>query len=319
MAKYRFKPLLENTQTLFLNCKDYHQTNFTVHYTKSLQPLNKPLLIPIHGWLGSSKSAYVMSASHTMLKHNYDIARINLVDHGETEHANFRLFDPAYIEDIKHGIKRLCEITGHKQIVLLGFSLGANIALRLSASETLKPYIKRTLAVCPTFNPRGTLEAIDENIIYRAYFINKIKNFLHRKISNHPVHAQRLSKALNLKTVDEIIRLLHKEFRTQRTTPHETFSSYLESYAISQEITDAISCPTQIIMSKNDPIVLFKHYTYPQSENIVFQESEYGGHCTFVTNMKLNSWLCPELVSWFVEEKQPKPAVESTSKDYIKT
>ena len=48
----------------------------------------KRLVVLIHGWEGSSKSAYQISAAKTFLDNGFDVLRLNLRDHGDSHHLN---------------------------------------------------------------------------------------------------------------------------------------------------------------------------------------------------------------------------------------
>ena len=51
------------------------------------------VVILLHGWEGSSQSAYQVTTAHYLLNHGYDVLRLNLRDHGESHHLNKEMFN----------------------------------------------------------------------------------------------------------------------------------------------------------------------------------------------------------------------------------
>ena len=57
-----------------------------------LKASNRKLDILLHGWEGSSRSAYIISLAGKLAANGYDVLRLNFRDHGNTHHVNRGLF-----------------------------------------------------------------------------------------------------------------------------------------------------------------------------------------------------------------------------------
>ena len=68
---------------------------------------------------------------------NFDIIRIHPIDHGNTEHLNKDFFRATDIQTLIEAVKSIGNKYPDNEIHLIGFSLGGNIALRISASAEI--------------------------------------------------------------------------------------------------------------------------------------------------------------------------------------
>ena len=71
--------------------------------TKNKKP--PTLVILIHGWEGSSQSAYQVTTAHYLLKQGFDVLRLNMRDHGESHHLNPEAFNSTLITEVGDAIK----------------------------------------------------------------------------------------------------------------------------------------------------------------------------------------------------------------------
>ncbi len=67
----------------------------------------KGLIIMMHGWEGSSSSAYVVAAGKYFFDLGFSVCRLNLRDHGESHHLNEGLFHGALTEETFEAISQL--------------------------------------------------------------------------------------------------------------------------------------------------------------------------------------------------------------------
>jgi predicted alpha/beta-fold hydrolase len=94
----------------------------------SSPPASRGLIVILHGWEGSSSSAYVLAAGAYFYRRGFSVARLNLRDHGESHHLNEGLFHGALLDETCDAVNALALDAGADPVYLMGFSLGANFA-----------------------------------------------------------------------------------------------------------------------------------------------------------------------------------------------
>ncbi|MDG1164704.1 MAG: alpha/beta hydrolase, partial [Porticoccaceae bacterium] len=74
-------------------------------------PGKNSLVILIHGWEGSSQSAYQVTTAKYLLDYGFYVLRLNLRDHGDTQHLNKAIFNSTMTEEVADAIS--CFLAGH--------------------------------------------------------------------------------------------------------------------------------------------------------------------------------------------------------------
>jgi len=241
-----------------------------------------PTVTIIHGWLGSADSSYVLSAATELLAAGFRVARLNLRDHGGTEHLNEELFHSARTREVVDAVRHLARGNGG----VLGFSLGGNFALRV-ARELGVP----TLAVCPAIDPTNTMQAIDSGWVgYRWYFLRKWHRALRAKQQAFPERYD-FEPAYGLRTVAALTDL----FVRHHTEYHDT-DAYLARYTLTGPALSGTRAT--IITAQDDPIIPWRDFgTLPDSIEVV--AAPWGGHCGFVEGRREPSWIDRFAVGFF--------------------
>ena len=239
------------------------------------------MIVP--GWLGNSRSSYVVSAALQLWRQGFNVARINLRDHGDTAHLNSGLFHSALIEEVIELARHLMtdgqpERNDLRHCGLIGYSLGGNFALRLARAI---PELT-TLAICPAIDPYATMRQIESSIIYRNYFIIKWRKLFREKQRHFPTlydfgPAMKLSSVASL--TDYFIKY-HSEF--------DDTASYCAAYDLSDSALTGVSA--HIVAAADDPIIP-AHFYERLPETITVDLIDRGGHGAFLENWQLDSWV----------------------------
>ncbi|WP_439134583.1 YheT family hydrolase [Pseudomaricurvus sp.] len=256
----------------------------------------KSLVIFLHGWEGSSDSAYILSGAKTLFDQGHAIFRLNFRDHGNTHHLNKELFNSTRLTDITGALVDLQQRYPHQHYCLAGFSLGGNFALRTSIAQTEHAYrIDRTVAVCPVICPHDTMNNLSSGFpMYEKYFVRKWKQSLMKKTQHYPEYdyLDQLKRVSNLKEMNE--------FFIPGYTPFNDCDSYFDAYHLREERLGKLITPTTIITSEDDPIVRVNMVPTKQlSEHLSVEVTRYGSHCAFLKNFKMQSWIDDRLASLF--------------------
>ena len=135
--------------------------------------LYKKKVIFFPGWLGHKDSKYLIPLAHLLHTNNFDIIRIHPVDHGNTEHLNKDFFRATDIQTLIEAVKFIGNKYQDSEIHLIGFSLGGNISLRISTSDSID-FLKSTIVLSPVIDPEISMLTMDNT----AWILKKYRIFI---------------------------------------------------------------------------------------------------------------------------------------------
>ena len=87
-------------------------------FSRQANGTGKGTVILIHGWEGSSESAYIVSLGRYLFVQGFSVVRLNLRDHGGTHHLNPGIFYATMIDESHQAVQRIVGMVGD----LSGFS-----------------------------------------------------------------------------------------------------------------------------------------------------------------------------------------------------
>lgn len=244
-----------------------------------------PLVILIHGWLGNSLSGYLLSSAADLFDRGYSVARLHLRDHGNSEHLNAEMFHSARIDEVVDACNWLARVYGDRGLGLVGFSLGGNFALRVTAHTRRTDTLRATIAVCPVIEPGPTMQAIDSGWFgYRFYFVRKWHRALVAKQRAFPQRFS-LSEALSLDRVSSLT-----DYFVEHHTPYLSSQDYFDAYRIDAPCIEAIRTQTHILAAADDPVIPAHTLSnLPANPNVRLEMASHGGHCAFLADYGLRS------------------------------
>ncbi len=235
-----------------------------------------PLVVLLHGWLGGADAIYIKSIAGKLFHAGYAVARLNLRDHGGSEALNEGMFHSARIDEVVDAVRSLCADRPDENCALLGFSLGGNFALRVSARTGLY-----TVACCPVIDPAGAMPAIDNSPIYRRYFVKKWHRSLLAKASAFP-DAYDVDAALRLNTVADLT-----DHFVELYTEYGNSADYFDAYSVDGDRLREANA--KIIAAADDPVIPGNSFAnLPSSIELVM--TDRGGHCGYLANWSFDSW-----------------------------
>ena len=303
MASSRFllpphRVLLDHSKKLIINTSQ--GSKLLAHI--SLHTASRGLIIILHGWEGSSSSAYVLAAAAFFFEKGFSIARLNLRDHGESHHLNEGLFHGALLEETFSAVNTLAIHEENRPVYLLGFSMGANFSLRIAINHSRTPIrnLRHVFAVSPPLDPYKTTLAIDQGPgIYRKYFLKKWKRSLRQKQRLFP-SKYNFTKMLNAKTCMELtenIMIYFPEFTSYR--------DYFKLYTLTDQSFQNLNIPVNIFISADDPVIPPDDYELlHESGFLKIAREKYGGHCGFIDLFPYKRWY-NEIISDLVTQGNP--------------
>ncbi len=294
--KKRAKTLIENSHEHIIECEDGIKLQSFV--ARAAASENAPLAILIHGWEGSHESLYQLSTAHTLYQLGFNVVRLNLRDHGSSHHLNPDLFHSNRIDEVVQAVFQIQQQFSPSKTLLCGFSLGGNFALRVANRATeANIQLNKTIAICPALDPADILIKLETSLsLYIKYFMLKWKRSIRKKQELFP-DLYDLDEDLKTDSMRELTETLVKYYGD-----YETINDYFDGYNICGDRLSHIATPTTVLMSKDDPIIEYKDiYSLPDTEHFTKYLTQYGGHCGYIKDRRLRSWLD----DFIVEQAQP--------------
>jgi uncharacterized protein len=239
-------------------------------------------LIVVHGLEGSSESQYMMGIARNGLAAGMNVVRMNQRNCGGTDHCAPTLYNSSRSADVAAVARNLVERDGIPGFVLIGFSMGGNLVLKLAGEwrSDGPAEFRGVAAVCPAANLAAGADALHEpaNRIYEYYFLLQLfRRFrLKARLFPNDFDASRLRGIRTLRDFDERITAYYCGFAGA--------DDYYDRAAASHVI-DRIARPTLVIHAANDPFISILPETRAKllaNRTITYLETADGGHCSFV-------------------------------------
>lgn len=244
-------------------------------------PAAHPTLIVLHGLEGSSTAHYMRGVAAKGWAAGFNVALLNQRNCGGTEHLAATLYHSGLTTDVDILLRQL-SAEGHGAIVVAGYSLGGNLALKLAGDygATAPASLRGVAAVSPVMDLPRCVDALERrsNVIYQWNFVRNLKARMRRKAEAFP----------GLFSVDPLatIRTV-RQFDEAYTAPFFGFENASDYYyrAAALRVVDRISVPALIVTAADDPFVPPDPFCEPPvttNPRISVELSAHGGHCAFV-------------------------------------
>lgn len=240
-----------------------------------------PTLLALHGLEGSSSAHYMQGLAQKALAAGFNAVLLNQRNCGGTEHLGPSLYHSGLTGDPAFVIRELARTDGIDRVVVAGYSLGGNLAIKLAgehAPEAL-PTLKAVCAVSPVLELERCVTALERrsNFIYQWNFVRNLKARMRRKDRCYPGRFP-LERLWKVRTI--------RQFDAEYTAPHFGFASAEDYYhrVSGMRVVDRVRVPGLIITAADDPFVpveLFGNPALSGNSHITLVITEHGGHCGF--------------------------------------
>lgn len=296
LIEKRDASVLRKSHVITLDCGN--SIKLMGEFNEQKSPQSKGLVVLMHGWEGSTRSGYMLSATASLLRAGFDVFRLNFRDHGDTHHLNRGLFHSALEEEVIGAVKAIQQ-RWHKKprYFLAGFSLGGNFALRVALKEQCLPEpLSHVFAVCPVLDPANSMQAMERSKhLYERYFVRKWKRSLTKKLAAFSSYdyAAALTKMRRLRDMND--------FFIPRYTPMGSVEKYFASYTLTGNVLSSLKTPSTILLSSDDPVVPEEDVQkLVQLPHLHLDITARGGHCAFLSSYSLKSWADARMVAAFL-------------------
>jgi predicted alpha/beta-fold hydrolase len=285
LVRRRCAPLHRHSRSVILECGD--GVRLLALHTPARQPNPAGAVVMLHGWEGDANAVYMQALARRLQVRGFEILRLNLRDHGGTQHLNQGLFHSCLLPEVIGAVRRAQALFRGLPLHLAGFSLGGNFLLRVAADATAAQLdIASVVAISPVFEPRTTLTAIESGPrVYHRYFMRKWSGSLLAKQRVWP-QVYKFGDLRRFSGLRELTAYLVEQY-----TGFATLGDYLDGYSITGQRLASLKVPATIITAADDPIVPvadLQHLAATASLRTVV--TPHGGHCGFLTGLIGDTW-----------------------------
>jgi len=183
----------------------------------------------------------------------------------------------------------------------VGYSLGANMLLKLLGELQKKSLLSKVVAVSPPMQLDVCASAMDKGLskYYQYRLLRDLKSALYKKYDEHDMQTLLDFKRSDIKRLNSFYK-----YDDAYTAPIHGFTSASEYYekCSSKQFLKEIQTPTLIIHSKDDPFMTPEVIPNKEelSEQITLYITDKGGHVGFVEGsfFKPEYWLEKKIVTF---------------------
>jgi uncharacterized protein len=242
---------------------------------------SKKLVILTHGLEGNTQCAYIQRQAKIFNQSGYDALAWNLRGCSGEPNRLPRFYHSGASEDLNAVLDFVLQNKDYQQVILIGFSLGANLTLKYlgEKGKDISPRIKTAIVFSVPLHLSSCSASLRKrsNYIYQQNF----KNHLFQKIR---AKAKLMPDKISTQFLPKIKTL--KDFDDYYTAPLHGFTDAEDYYEKSSSLyfVGKITIPTLIINAQNDPILApacFPYDLLEKLENVFFETPKTGGHCGF--------------------------------------
>jgi predicted alpha/beta-fold hydrolase len=257
-----------------------------------------PTAVLVHGLAGCAEASYMVRLGVRLVRLGIRVVRVNLRGSGAGFGLARGIYHAGRSEDLRAVLDWLNPRLGAAPIALVGFSLGANLVLKLAAEAAAEPIpgLDCVLAANPPIDLAACARrmARPENRLYDWNFVRWLRAMvcrLHRRFPElGPVHL-------------DGVRTLY-DFDDRYTARRNGFASADDYYARCSLVTALarITIPGLIIHARDDPFIPHEPFERaPWPPNLSLELIRHGGHLGYLSRRPWQGdrrWLDARLTAW---------------------
>jgi len=287
-----------HTKFVMLPDKDYLALEIT---TPKEWKKNGLTVIMIHGLCGSHRSPCLVRMSKKLEDRNVRSIRLNLRGCGTGKGKARRIYHAGQSGDVFEALKHIYAETPETEIVLIGFSLGGNISLKLAAELSIAnlKILKKVIAINPPVDlySSAKLLARPENRVYENYFIKLLRQDINYRYKTFP----------DLTRIEFPEGIHFWDFDRIYTAPEYGFKNYVDYYkrSSSKYLISAIDFNCNILFSEDDPIIKIQDFqNFVMPKNVHLFKTKRGGHIGYISlpsRKRGIHWIDNVLLDWIFD------------------
>ena len=253
----------------------------------------------VHGLAGCYRSGYMTRIAGKLNRAGYRTFRMDLRGCGAGLGLASRPYHSGRSEDVDAALRFVMSHAADHATVVLGFSLGANIVLKLlgELGDRAPEQLRLGIAICPPIDLLTCVTNLNRfpNRLYDHYFAKKL-------VAQIAVNQQRRGDFPQAR-LDPIPQTIYA-FDDLFTAPVGGFGRADAYYAAcsSEQFIPKITVPTMILAAQDDPLIPFAPFervTLPSCVRLI--ASEHGGDIGFIGRScgdPDRQWLDWRIIDW---------------------
>ena len=253
------------------------------------EPLNKNLVILIHGISGSEEAAPVVATAAYLLSQGFPVLRVNLRGSGPSAETSYGPYHAGLTGDLVAVLDQLPEKYKQQGVFVNAASLGGNMLLKYLGENAGNTIVRAAVTVSTPLDLRACEQKLMEkrNSLYHGYILHGLKNQANINLAREGYPEAVTNAALTAETIyefdDKYVAVVHNL---------ESADNYYETQS-SRNFLGNIRTPTMLIQAENDPWVpvdLYQTYDWNDDGNLTVLITKDGGHMGFHTQDNKIPW-----------------------------
>jgi predicted alpha/beta-fold hydrolase len=237
------------------------------------------IAVVVHGLIGSHASPGVVRVAARLLRRGLRVVRMDLRGAGKGVALARQFYHAGRSEDVRAALDEVHRWSPASPIVLVGISLGGNLALKLAGEAADRPaaYLERVAAVSPPIDlvRCSRLLLLPRNRPYHNLFLHGLMAAAYQRQRYFPDRTPlRFPRRMTTRLFDDLY-----------TAPRSGFADALDYYrrASSMPYVARIAVPTLILTARDDPFIAVEPFEeLAPPPNVVVRVAARGGHVGFV-------------------------------------
>lgn len=235
------------------------------------------LIVLVHGLSGHEASSYMTIIARQLSLAGYATVRLNMRGAGFSRAHCRQHYHAGRSEDLRRAIEHLCAMGDWRDAVLVGFSLGGNIALKCAAEAPVNGRLAGVVSVSAPIDLAHTSRHMlsGRSWLYHQALLRPFKREVLRMRGLTGAEAEAVRGARTFLELDD-----------RFVAPRNGFASAWDYYARSMalQFVDAIALPGLIIHALDDPIVpprAYLKHDWRRNKRLQVRLLRHGGHVGF--------------------------------------
>jgi predicted alpha/beta-fold hydrolase len=257
-----------------------------------------PVALLVHGLAGCARAPYVVRLAARLMRMGVRVVRMNLRGAGAGFASARGIYHAGRTEDLRRVAEWIAQRAPRSPLALIGFSLGANLVLKLAAEAVDQPLegLDCVLAANPPLDLAACCQHIQrpENRLYDRNFVALLRTEVARLHRIFP----------DLGPVDLPQELTLYDFDDLYTAPRNGFSGAIEYYARSSAgpLIPRITIPGLVVHAADDPFIpvdSFDRVEFP--DGLALELIPFGGHLGYLSRTCWwgdRRWLDARFAAW---------------------
>ncbi len=260
-------------------------------------------VVLVHGLCGSHKSTYMIRLASHFQTVNVRTVRLNMRGCGSSKGLAKKPYHMGRSDDVLFALNYLVKETPNSSLTLIGFSMGANVVLKLGGElgSRFQGLLNQIISISPPADIIANMKKFQQRSgrLYEKFFLHSLLKEVKIRKKIYP----------DLPDVEFPNNLTFHHFDDLYTAPLSGFEGATDYYkkSSSKKYVPEIAVKCRILFAKDDPVVdphLLDDLTLPS--NVKLYKTEKGGHLGFFSRKRHgvhgNRWMDHTLDRWIFEE-----------------